>query len=122
MGWITMACQQVIPSEFEECMKPSELLFEWLWIWVRVMDLLFNLRDKKWWLPIARQIDENVKDVQFDHIGGYLRVRVTLDVAKPLRRWVLIDSARRKCVDLYDIQYEQAPHFNLFLLWLLWTC
>jgi hypothetical protein len=101
----------VILSEYEECVKPSELKFDRLSIWVRVLDLPFNLREKKWWLPIAQQIDKQVKEVQFDHTGGFLRARVTVAIANPLRRWVLIESARRKGMDLYEIQYEHAPHF-----------
>ncbi|KAM0872173.1 hypothetical protein ACQ4PT_038890 [Festuca glaucescens] len=101
----------VILSEFKDCMKPSELRFDKLTMWARVMNLPFNLQEKKWWLPIAHQIDKKAKEVQFDHVGGFLRVRVTIDVANPLRRWVLIDSARRKSMDLYEIQYEQVPHF-----------
>ncbi|KAM0877414.1 hypothetical protein ACQ4PT_035543 [Festuca glaucescens] len=100
----------VILSEFEDCMKPSELRFDRLQLWARVMNLPFNLRDKKWWLPIARQIDETVKEVQFDHVGGFLRARVTVLVAQPLRRWILIESAMRQCTDLYEIQYEQIPN------------
>ncbi|KAM0917004.1 hypothetical protein ACQ4PT_009833 [Festuca glaucescens] len=91
--------------------KPSELKFDRLSLWARIMNLPFNLRDKKWWLPIAQQIDKKVKEVQFDHVGGFLRARVTIDIANPLRRWVLIDSAKRKSVDLYEIQYEHVPHF-----------
>ena len=49
--------------------------------------------------------------MQFDQTGGYVRARVTLDVSKPLRRWILIESARRKSTDMYDIQYENIPHF-----------
>ena len=30
---------------------------------------------------------------------------------KPLRRWIVIDSAKRKKQDAYDIQYENVPHF-----------
>jgi hypothetical protein len=101
----------VILSEFEDCMKPSELRFDRLQLWARVMNLPFNLRDKKWWLPIARQIDETVKEVQFDHVGGFLRARVTVLVAQPLRRYILIESSRRQSTDLYEIQYEQIPHF-----------
>jgi hypothetical protein len=101
----------VILSEFEECMQPSELRFDRLQLWARIMNLPFNLRDKKWWLPIAQQIDKKVKEVQFDHIGGFLRARVTVEVASPLRRVVLIDSARRQKMDLYEVQYEQIPHF-----------
>ncbi|KAM0866451.1 hypothetical protein ACQ4PT_042616 [Festuca glaucescens] len=102
----------VILSEFEECMKLTELRFDWLSLWARVLlNLPFNLREKKWWLPIARKIDEQVKIAQFDHAGGLLRARVTVNIADPLMRWVLIDSARRKCTDSYDIQYENVPHF-----------
>jgi hypothetical protein len=101
----------VILSEFEEHMKPSELKFDRLSMWARVMDLPFHLRDKKWWRPIAEKIDKQAKEVQFDHVGGFLRARVTIEVSNPLQRWVLIESGRRKCMDLYDIQYEQAPHF-----------
>lgn len=49
--------------------------------------------------------------VQFDHVGGFLRARVSIQVDKPLRMWILIDSTRRKKVDPYDIQYEQLPYF-----------
>ncbi|KAM0917005.1 hypothetical protein ACQ4PT_009833 [Festuca glaucescens] len=64
---------------------------------------------QKW--SLAGKIDKKVKEVQFDHVGGFLRARVTIDIANPLRRWVLIDSAKRKSVDLYEIQYEHVPHF-----------
>ncbi|KAM0875543.1 hypothetical protein ACQ4PT_036720 [Festuca glaucescens] len=101
----------VILSEFEDYMQPSELKFDRLSLWARIMNLPFNLRDKKWWLPIAQQIDKKVKEVQFNHVGGFLRAWVTIDIANPLRRWVLIDSAKRKSVDLYEIQYEHVPHF-----------
>ena len=36
---------------------------------------------------------------------------MTIDVKKPLRRWIAIDSARRNKIDWYDIEYEQIPHF-----------
>jgi hypothetical protein len=80
-------------------------------LWARVLNLPFNLRDKKWWLPIARQIDKGTKEAQFDHVGGFLRARVTVDVANPLRRCIRIDSTRRQKVDTYEVQYEQIPHF-----------
>lgn len=101
----------VILSEFDECMRPSELKFDKLQPWARVVNLLFNLRDDKWSKGIAEQIDKQATSVQFDHVHGYLKVRVTIDVSKPLRRWILIESARRKSMDPYDIQYENVPHF-----------
>jgi hypothetical protein len=52
----------VILSELEDCMKPSELKFDWLQLWARIKNFPFNLRGKKWWLPIAHQIDKTAKD------------------------------------------------------------
>ncbi|KAM0910854.1 hypothetical protein ACQ4PT_013881 [Festuca glaucescens] len=108
----------VFLSEFEDYMKPSELKFDRLSLWDRIINLPFNLREKKWWMPIAKQTDNGAKEVQFDHAGGFLRARVTVDVASPLRRWILIDSARRQCVDMYEIEYEQLPHFCFSCGWL----
>nr|XP_045084733.1 uncharacterized protein LOC123494119 [Aegilops tauschii subsp. strangulata] len=101
----------VILSEFDDCMRPSELSFDKLQVWARVVNLPFNLRDEAWSRAIAKQLDKNATDIHFDHGGGYLRARITLDAAKPLRRWILIESARRGQTDPYDIQYENIPHF-----------
>lgn len=101
----------VILADFEECMRPDEVRFDRLQLWARVINLPYNLRDDSWGKEIAKQIDMKASSVQFDHTGGYLRARVTIDVSKPLRRWILIDSARRQKQDLYDIQYENVPHF-----------
>ena len=80
----------VILSEFDECMCPPELKFDKLKVWARVVNLPFNLRTETWCKAIAKQIDKEASSVHFDHGGGYLRARVTLDVAKPLRRLSLI--------------------------------
>jgi hypothetical protein len=101
----------VILSEFKDCMKPSELCFDKLQLWPCVIYLPFNLREKKWWKIISGQIDKQAKDVEFDHVGAFLRARVTVDIANPLRICILINSARRQCVDMYEVQYEQIPHF-----------
>jgi hypothetical protein len=80
-------------------------------MWVRVLNLPFNLRTPDWAKAIAKQIDKQATQTTFDPIGGFLRARVTVDVTKPLRRGILIDSAARKGRDWYECQYEQIPHF-----------
>lgn len=92
-------------------MCPSELKFDKLQVWARVVNLPFNLRDEAWSNAIAKQFDKGATSIQFDHGGSYLCARVTLEVAKSLRRWILIESARRGTTDPYDIQYENIPHF-----------
>lgn len=101
----------VVLAEFEDYMRPDEVKFDRLHLWARVPNLPYNLRDDSWGKLIAQQIDKEATSVQFDHVGGFLRARISHDVSKPLRRWILIDSAKRKKTDLYDIQYEQVPHF-----------
>ncbi|KAE8800507.1 hypothetical protein D1007_24002 [Hordeum vulgare] len=101
----------VILENLEEHMQPSELVFETLPVWVRVVNLPYNLRNNKWGLAIARQIDKTTTVVQIDPVGGFLRGRVSIDVRKPLQRWILIESAKRKSTDKYEIEYEHIPHF-----------
>lgn len=83
----------VILMEFAEWMQPSELRFDKLQLWARVLNPPFNLRNDAWGKEMAKQIEKHASSVQFDLLGGYLRARVTIDVNRPLRRWILIDSA-----------------------------
>ena len=83
-------------GEFAEYMRPDEVQFDRLFLWARVPNLPYNLRDDKWGKMIGAQFDKEATAVQFDHIGGYLRARVSVEVSKPLQRWILIDSARRQ--------------------------
>lgn len=85
-----MAHQQecVVLAEFDECMRPDEVKFDKLMVCARVVNLPYNLRDETWWNPIAKQMDKNASAVKFEHNGGYLRARISIDVAKPLRRWI----------------------------------
>jgi hypothetical protein len=73
--------------------------------------LPFNLRTPGWGKAIAKQIDKDATQTAFDPVGGFLRARVTVDVTKPLRRGILIESAARKGTDWYEFQYEHLPHF-----------
>ncbi|KAE8804979.1 hypothetical protein D1007_19000 [Hordeum vulgare] len=100
----------VILQNLEEHMQPSELAFESLPVWVHVVNLPYNLRNNKWGLAIARQIDKTASIVQIDPVGGFLRACVSIDVRKPLRRWILIESAKRRSMDKYEIEYEHIPH------------
>jgi hypothetical protein len=101
----------VILEEFVDHMRPSELKFDKLQLWARVINLPFNLMNETWGTAIAKQIDKGASSVSVDPVGGYLRARITVNVTKPLRRGLLIESAKRQSTDWYEIQYEQVPHF-----------
>lgn len=101
----------VILEDFEAHMQPSELKFDRLPVWAWVVNLPYNLKNETWGLAIAQQIDKEHSIVQIDPVGGFLRARVTIAVHKPLRRWILIESAKRNKMECYDIEYKQIPHF-----------
>lgn len=77
-------------------------------MWVCDTNLPFNLGDEPWSMAIAHQIDMNAKSLLFDHAAGFLWARVTVEVDKPLRRWILTEE---KMHGPYDILYENVPHF-----------
>ncbi|KAE8799284.1 hypothetical protein D1007_25414 [Hordeum vulgare] len=52
---------------------------------------------QKW--VLAGKINKTTTIVQIDPVGGFLRTRVSINVQKPLRRWILIDSAKRKSTE-----------------------
>lgn len=95
---------------FVEWMQPSELKFDKLQLWARVLNLPFNLRNDTWGNEMAKQIDPEASSVQLYPVGGYLRARATIDVTKPIRRWILIESSARNKRDWYDKQYEHVPN------------
>jgi hypothetical protein len=106
-----MLVNAVILEKFVECMQPSELKFDKLQVWARVLNLRFNLRNPAWGKAITKELDKNALLFVFDPVGGYLRTRITVDVSKALRRGLLIDSVARQSRDWYNIQFEQLPHF-----------
>lgn len=83
-------------------------------MWARVVNLPFNLLRLPWVEKIAylvgdvRKVDADAKGCAW---GEFLRVRVWVNVAEPLRRWLKINSVRRKVEELYDIQYENLLYF-----------
>ncbi|KAK1628782.1 hypothetical protein QYE76_003097 [Lolium multiflorum] len=103
----------VVLENFKRSQRPSELRFERLPIWVRVMNLPFNLNDD-WGKMIASRIGEYISvDTSNTKLvsGKYLRARVSINVHEPLQRWMAIDSTLREACDWYEIKYENLPYF-----------
>ncbi|KAM0841755.1 hypothetical protein ACQ4PT_058803 [Festuca glaucescens] len=103
----------VILENFKRSQRPSELRFDRMPIWIRVMNLPFNLNDD-WGKEIAEMVGDFISlDTSNANlvIGKYLRARVAIDVNEPLQRWIEIDSTAREACDWYDIKYENVPYF-----------
>ncbi|KAE8769561.1 hypothetical protein D1007_58861 [Hordeum vulgare] len=93
---------------------PSDLKFEMMQIWARVINLPFNLRCPPWPEGIAKLVGKVIRvdvDAKGFAFGEALRARVWINVNEPLMRWVRLESAKTKEVVFYDIQYEALPYF-----------
>jgi hypothetical protein len=93
------------------------MIFDRLRLWVRINNLPFGYMQKKWGTVIASPIGiaGSVPVVDCDNTGrcwgSYMRVRVEVDVDKPLRRGVTVFSQRRNATEWFDLQYEDLPYY-----------
>ncbi|KAM0907162.1 hypothetical protein ACQ4PT_016299 [Festuca glaucescens] len=104
----------VVMENFDSRSRPSELKFDRLLIWVRVLDLPYNKLNDSWGKRIASKIGGFVRlDVNKDGLvsAQYLHARVFINVNNPIMRWVGLDSKRLDKTFWYDIQYEFLPYF-----------
>ncbi|KAM0927037.1 hypothetical protein ACQ4PT_003157 [Festuca glaucescens] len=111
----TVSNKACILENFVDCQRPAEIRFDKLLIWVRVLNLPFNLLNSTWGDRIAKEISDDVVRVDVNKqgltSGGFLRARVWIKVDVPLRRCIAIDSSRRESCDWYELEYEGLPYF-----------
>jgi hypothetical protein len=93
------------------------MVFNRLKLWVRILNLPFGYMQKKSGTVIASSIgvEGNVPVVDCDALGkcwgNFMRVRVEIDVDKPLQRGVTVFSQRPNVTDWFEIQYENLPRY-----------
>jgi hypothetical protein len=102
----------VLLQELDALLRPSDVRFDTMSIWTRIMDLPFGWMNDKKGLKIAKLIDKQCSvDVdEFGEASGtFLRARVAIPVDQPLRRWVIV---RRDGHDeRFNLQYEKLPFY-----------
>ncbi|KAM0822438.1 hypothetical protein ACQ4PT_071490 [Festuca glaucescens] len=107
----------VLLKDFDVDQKSRNMVFNGMKVWARIINLPFGYMHKKWGVLIAGSlgIEGTVPVVDCDISGrcwgSFMRVRVEVDVDKPLRRGFTIFSQRRNTTDWFDVQYENLPHY-----------
>ncbi|CAN6232539.1 unnamed protein product [Urochloa humidicola] len=104
----------VMLREYDENLKPSDVSFARMDLWVHILNLPFGWMNAKRATRAAELIGEVVKidaDADGKISGAYARVRVAIEVDKPLRRGVLLKTDRSKPPEWYEIQYEKLPFY-----------
>ncbi|XP_051222213.1 uncharacterized protein [Lolium perenne] len=107
----------VVLDDFVSSMRPSEVRFSRIPIWIQCHDLPFNWLNAKRAENIAKQIGTFIKLDTSGNSRGWgqsLRARIWLDVEEPIQHFIQIDSQKRKELIPYPIVDEKLPYFCFY--------
>ncbi|XP_006655091.1 uncharacterized protein LOC102699687 [Oryza brachyantha] len=104
----------VILQEYDESLKPSEIAFDKMEIWVRILNLPVGWMNRQRGVHALGLIG-SVIGIDVDKDGEascpFLRGRVAIEVAKPIRRGVLLKTKKDGVPEWFEIQFEKLPFF-----------
>ena len=107
--------QVVILQDFNYDLRPSDVNFDEMAIWVNILNLPLGLQDEKWGFELVGKIGKRVLKVDVDEhrraVGKDLRARIIISLNEPVSRVVSVFSSRRKRKEWYDVVYERVPFF-----------
>jgi hypothetical protein len=104
----------VLLKDFDPAVQPSDVCFDRIVVWARIMKLPFGLMNDTKGKALASSIGL-IERVDVDNKGrawgDFLRVRVSIKVQEPLLRCVSVFSQKRQATDVYQVMYEKLPLF-----------
>ena len=104
----------LIVADFDGSKKLKELEFNYAPVWIRVFDLPLGMMNEETGKAIGDKVGKALEtdvDANGSAVGGYLRVKVQVDVRKPLLRGVTMQNDGEGDGDWCPIQYEFLPNF-----------
>jgi hypothetical protein len=105
----------VILQDNDESLKPSDVSFITVPMWVCILDLPFGWINAKRGGHVASLIGEVLKvetDDEGKANGAFLRARVMVDMSKPLRRGILLKKDKSSATsEWFAIQFENLSFF-----------
>ncbi|KAE8772758.1 hypothetical protein D1007_55169 [Hordeum vulgare] len=101
----TISKHCIMLKEFDPSLKPSDVCFDTLSMWVRILNLPFGLMNDDRGKALASTLGK-VERMDVDDKGrawgDYMRVRIFVDVNQPLMRCVSVFSHKRRVTDVYE--------------------
>lgn len=104
----------VILQHYDERLSASEITFERMEIWVRMLNLPLGWMNQTRGSRAMSLVGTVVKmDVDSDRkaSGAFLRARVAIEIDKPIRRGVLLRMSKTEEPKWFGVQYEKLPFF-----------
>lgn len=101
----------LVIQEIDKEQQPADIVLNFLPFWIRLYNLPFGYRSDGRVKTIAKAIGE-VMDIEEDflNINDFRRIRVWVDITKPLKRFQLILLKNQTMMKI-TLKYETLPHF-----------
>jgi hypothetical protein len=104
----------VLVQHFYPSLRPSEVMFDRMAIWIRTHDLPFGLMNNKWGWKLTEKVRLVLKVEADSHgraWGPYLRAKVQIYISKPLLRCVSVFSEKKQITERFDVKYEKLLNY-----------
>jgi hypothetical protein len=104
----------VVLRDYDESLKPSEILLDRMDIWARIIDLPLGWMNKirgEWAMGLIGKVRSMDVDKDGKASGPYLRARVSIELSKPIRRGIMLKAKKEVAPEWFGIQYEKLPYF-----------
>jgi hypothetical protein len=105
----------VLLKEYDCSIRPSDMVFDSLDMWVRVRDLSMDMMNKVFGKLIGNWVGKYIStDVDDEGIawGKDLRIRVSVRIDQPLMRGVSLRESEEEVEGKwFELKYEKIPHF-----------
>lgn len=104
----------VILQSYDERLSASEIVFDRMEIWVRILNLPLGWMNQTRGSRVMSLLGPVVKmdvDVDGKASGAFLRARVAMEISKPVRRGVLLRMNRTEEPRWFQARYEKLPYY-----------
>jgi hypothetical protein len=105
----------LIVVDFDDSKRLKDLEFISVPVWIRVFDLPLGLMNEEtvWRIEnkVGQFLDVDVDDDGMVAVGEFLRIKVLLDVCKPLFRGITLEDGEGKGEGWCSFKYEFLPNF-----------
>ncbi|KAE8788684.1 hypothetical protein D1007_37255 [Hordeum vulgare] len=100
----TISKHCILLTDFDPSLKPGDVCFDSLSMWVRILNLPFNLMNDD-----RGKVEKMDVDNKGRAWGDYLRARISIDVNQPLMQCVSVFSQKRRVTAVYQVRGFDGP-------------